>query len=242
MNVQRLEAMGCEIFVHGAEPAAVAAIFEEWESAFSLFRPQSELSRINRSRGPIVAVSPLFARALAVALDVAAETDGLVDPTLCGRWRELRLAGRVVSRPHDMALDLNGVVKSLAVDAAAELIEDEGFVSAGGDIAVRGPVDVDLPHGGAIRVNEGGLATSGTASRGEHLVDPRTGEPSDSPWEQVTASGSSCLAADVAAKAAFLLGADGPGWLDEHRIPGRFVARDGAIVESSLWRGALACT
>lgn len=242
MNVHRFQAMGCEIVVSGAEPAAVAAVFEEWEDAFSLFRPDSELSRVNRSDSVVVAVSPFFARTLAVALDVAAETDGLVDPTLCGRWREVRLAGRVLSRPPGVALDLNGVVKSLAVDAAAALIDDDGFVSAGGDIAVRGPVDVALPRGGAIRVLAGGLATSGTASRGEHLFDPRTGEPSDSAWEQVTASGSSCLAADVAAKAAFLLGADGPGWLDERGIAGRFVAQDDEIVESSQWRGALACT
>jgi len=242
VNVHRFQAMGCEIVVAGAEPAAVAAVFEEWEDAFSLFRAASELSRVNSSGAPVVAVSPLFARALAVALDVAADTGGLVDPTLCGRWREIRLAGRVLSRPPGLALDLNGVVKSLAVDAAAELISDEGFVSAGGDIAVRGPVDVAVPHGGAIRVLEGGLATSGTASRGRHLVDPRTREPSDSPWEQVTASGSSCLAADVAAKVAFLLGKDGPAWLDERDIPGRFVAVDGEIVESPHWRGALACT
>ena len=238
MNVHRFQAMGCEIVVAGAEPAAAGAVFEEWEDAFSLFRPESELSRVNSSGASVVAISPLFAR----TLEVAAETEGLVDPTLCGRWREVRLAGRVLSRPLGVALDLNGVVKSLTVDVAAELIGDEGFVSAGGDIAVRGPVDVALPQGGAIRVIEGGLATSGTASRGEHLVDPRTGDPSDSPWEQVTTSGSSCLAADVAAKVAFLLGADGPAWLDAGGIPGRFVARDGEIAESSLWRGALACT
>jgi thiamine biosynthesis lipoprotein len=242
VNLHRFEAMGCEIVVSGAEPAAVAAVFEEWEAAFSLFRPDSELSRVNRSDALVVAVSPLFARTLGVALEVAADTDGLVDPTLCGRWREVRVAGRIVLRLPAVALDLNGVVKSLAVDAAAELISDEGFISAGGDVAVRGPVDVALPHGGAIRVQAGGLATSGTASRGRHLVDPRTGEPSDSPWEQVTASGSNCLAADVAAKAAFLLGADGPAWLDERGIPGRFVALDGDVVESALWRGALACT
>jgi len=242
VNTHRFQAMGCEIVVSGAEPGAVAAVFEEWEDAFSLFRPESELSRINRSDALVVAVSPLLARTLDIALEVAAETDGLVDPTLCERWREVRVAGRILSRPPDVALDLNGVVKSLAVDAAAELISDEGFVSAGGDIAVRGPVDVALPHGGEIRVIEGGLATSGTASRGRHLIDTRTGEPSDSPWEQVTASGSSCLAADIAAKVAFLLGAAGPAWLDERSIPGRFVALDGEIVESSLWRGALACT
>jgi thiamine biosynthesis lipoprotein len=242
VNVHRFEAMGCEIAVAGAEPEAVAAVFEEWEEAFSLFRPESELSHVNRSTASVVAVSPLFARTVEVALEVAAETDGLVDPTLCGRWREVRLAGRVLSSPLGIALDLNGVVKSLAVDAAADLIGGEGFVSAGGDIAVHGPVDVALPHGEAIRVIEGGLATSGTASRGRHLVDPRTGEPSDSPWEQVTASGANCLAADIAAKVAFLRGEDGPAWLDERGIPGRFVALDGEIVESTLWEGALACT
>ena len=234
--------MGCELVVSGADPADVAALFEEWEDAFSLFRPDSELSRVNRSGARVLAVSPLFAQALRVALEVAEETDGLVDPTLCGRWRVVRLAGRALARPPALALDLNGVVKSLAVDAAAGLIDAEGFVSAGGDIAVRGPVDVALPHGGAIRVVEGGLATSGTASRGRHLVDPRTGEPSDSPWEQVTASGSSCVAADVAAKVAFLLGEGGPAWLDERGIPGRFVSFAGDIVENALWTGALACT
>jgi thiamine biosynthesis lipoprotein len=232
--------MGCEIVAAGADPMAVAAVFEEWEEAFSLFRPESELSRVNRSPAAVLVVSPLFARALGVALDAAEETDGLVDPTLAGRWREVRVLGRVVSRPPGLALDLNGVVKSLTVDAAAALIGREGFVSAGGDIAVRGPVDVGLPGGDAIRVVEGGLATSGVASRGRHLVDPRTGEPSESPWEQVTTSGASCLAADVAAKAAFLLGEDGPGWLDERGIAGRFVALDGDVVENRRWSGALA--
>jgi thiamine biosynthesis lipoprotein len=51
----------------------------------------------------------------------------------------------------------------------------------------------------------------------------------------VTASGATCLAADVAAKAGFLLGTDGPGWLDERGIPGRFVALDGEIVENAAW-------
>lgn len=241
MNVRRLQAMGCEIVLAGADPAAVAAVFEEWEDTFSLFRPESELSRVNGSPARVVGVSELFSRALSVALDAADDTDGLVDPTLCGRWREVRLAGRLLSRPPGLVLDLNGVVKSLSVDAAAELIDGEGFVSAGGDIAVRGAVDVALPGGGAIRVLEGGLATSGIASRGRHLVDPRTGRPSDSPWEQVTASGSSCLAADVAAKAAFLLGQEGPAWLDEHGIPGRFVSLDGDVVESARWTGAVAC-
>jgi thiamine biosynthesis lipoprotein len=226
---------------------------------------------VNASSAPALRVSPLFARALDAALDAAAETDGLVDPTLAAalesagydrdfsllgdraepagpavpsRLGEVRLDGLILRRPPGLALDLNGVVKSLAVDEAAGLLPGDGFVSAGGDVAVRGPVDVGLPGGGAVRVLQGGLATSGVATRswrrgGEeqhHLVDPRTGRPSTSLWQQVTVSGSTCLAADVAAKAAFLLGDDGPDWLDARGLPGRFVARDGSVEQNGSWR------
>lgn len=237
-HVHRFRAMGCEVAVAGGDPAAVAAVLERWEAAFSLFRPESELSRVNRSQARVLAVSPLFARALEVALDSAAATEGLVDATLCGRWPEVVLSGRMLSRAPGLALDLNGVVKSLAVDEAVAELDEPGFVSVGGDLAVRGPVDVALPAEGAIRVVAGGLATSGTASRGAHLVDTATERPSESPWEQVTASGATCLAADVAAKAGFLLGDRGPGWLDARGVPGRFVGLDGEIVENGAWASA----
>jgi FAD:protein FMN transferase len=237
-DVSRFRAMGCDVAVAGADAAAVAAVLERWEAAFSLFRPESELCCMNRAEAQVLAVSPLFAQALRVALDVAGETEGLVDPTLCGRWTEIVLAGRLLSRPPGLALDLNGVVKALAVDAAAATLDGPGFVSVGGDIAVRGPVDVALPADGSVRVVAGGLATSGTTSRGAHLVDTATGEPSESPWEQVTASGASCLAADVAAKAGFLLGELGPEWLGERGIAGRFVALDGEVLENTLWSSA----
>ena len=244
--VERFRAMGCDVAVAGGDPGIVEHVLERWESAFSLFRPQSELSRVNRSPVRMIAVSPLFAHALGVALDMAAETEGLVDPTLCGRWPEVVVSGRMLSRPAGLALDLNGVVKALAVDEAAGTLDGPGFVSVGGDLAVRGPVDVALPGDGAIRVVSGGLATSGTASRGSHLVDAATGRPSESCWEQVTASGASCLDADVAAKSGFLLGERGPDWLDARGIPGRFVGLDGAIVENEAWTGAtravLPCT
>lgn len=237
-TVHRFRAMGCEVAVAGCDEATVAAVLERWEAAFSLFRPGSELSRVNASPSRVLRVSQLFATTLEVALDVAADTEGLVDPTLCGRWRQVRVAGRLLSRPPGLTLDLNGVVKSLAVDAAVAALDGPGFVSVGGDLAVRGPVDVALPAGGAIRVVTGGLATSGTASRGAHLVDPATGLPSESPWAQVTASGSSCLAADVAAKTGFLLGDGGPAWLDGRGVPGRFVSVHGEIVQNNLWASA----
>jgi FAD:protein FMN transferase len=236
--VHWFRAMGCDVAVSGDFRVPPARVLERWEEAFSLFLPESELSRVNASSSRVLRVSRLFSSTLELALDVAAETDGLVDPTLCGRWSELVVSGRLVSRPRGLALDLNGVVKALAVDEAAAALDGPGFVSVGGDLAVRGPVDVALPAGGAIRVVAGGLATSGTASRGAHLLDPATGVPRESPWEQVTASGATCLGADVAAKVGFLLGDGGPEWLEERGIPGRFVAVDGEIVENPAWDGA----
>jgi thiamine biosynthesis lipoprotein ApbE len=62
----------------------------------------------------------------------------------------------------------------------------------------------------------------------------------------VTASGGTCLDADVAAKAGFLLGDRGPEWLDARGIPGRFVGLEGEVVENDAWRNAtrpaVACT
>ena len=234
----RFRARGCDVVGAGGDVARVAAVLERWEAAFSLFRPESELSRVNQSPARVLAVSSLFARALESALDVAAATEGLVDPTLRGRWPEVILFGWMLSRPPGVTLDLNGVVKALAVDEAAATLDGLGFVSVGGDLAVRGPVDVALPGDGAIRVVSGGLATSGTASRGAHLVDTATGSASDSCWEQVTASGATCLDADVAAKAGFLLSADGPDWLDARGIAGRFAGVKGEIVENGAWASA----
>ncbi len=47
-----------------------------------------------------------------------------------------------------------------------------------------------------------------------------------------------CLDADVAAKAAFLLSDDGPGWLDERGLAGRFLAGD-VVVTNRAWRERL---
>lgn len=60
------------------------------------------------------------------------------------------------------------------------------------------------------------------------------------PWEEVTVSAATCLQADVAAKAAFLLGEDGPKWLDRRGLAGRFLRADGEAFLNAAWRRAAA--
>lgn len=178
------------------------------------------------------------------ALDDDPRPVGLAAPS---RLRGLRLRGRVLELPAGVRLDLNGIVKSQTVDEAVALLSGCGYVSAGGDLAARGDLSVGLPGGEVVHLVAGGLATSGSDRRRwhrggrlqHHLIDPRTGRPANSPWEQVTVCARTCLGADVAAKAAFLLGRDGPGWLDEHGLPGRFRKADGETIANGSWYRSL---
>ena|SRR5579862_1126868 len=266
--------MGCEVVVVGAHPSerlAIEGLFVERDGIFSRFNPESELNRVNAAAGKPVRVSRVFAELLGVALEAARETAGLVDPTLGAELEAagydgdfssleddpgplepvaprrnvtVRLAERCLEVHKGVRLDLNGVVKGRTVDDALALIEGNGFVSAGGDLAARGTFVVALPRGGKVSLVRGALATSGTDRRRwlrgglaqHHLIDPATGAPASSPWEQVTVCGSSCVGADVAAKAAFLLGSSGPGWLDARGLPGRFVTSAGETVMNRAWQ------
>jgi thiamine biosynthesis lipoprotein len=68
----------------------VAHELDEIDVACSRFRPDSELTRVNRSAGSWTPVGPLFLEALDAALRAARATEGDVDPTV---GRLLRLAG-----------------------------------------------------------------------------------------------------------------------------------------------------
>ncbi len=167
---------------------------------------------------------------------------GAVEPAAIPSRHALSLRGRILLRSDPVVLDLNGVVKGKTVDDALVLAR-RGWVSAGGDVATLEPVVVGLPGGGRIALHDGGLATSSVGTRRwlangvpqNHLIDPRTGRSSTSRWRDVSVAAPSCVAADVAAKAALLLGDEGPAWLDERRLAGRFVDHSGRVVLNRAW-------
>jgi thiamine biosynthesis lipoprotein len=166
-----------------------------------------------------------------------------VEPVPVPSLLSLRLRGRLLLRTEPVVLDLNGIVKGKTVDDALALVGD-GWVSAGGDVATSVPLVVGLPGGDSVRLDRGGLATSSVAKRtwrrgGElqhHLIDPATGRPARTPWRDVTVAAKDCVAADVAAKAALLLGHAGPSWLDRRGLAGRFVDHHGAVHLTQTWQ------
>ncbi|NUR76871.1 MAG: FAD:protein FMN transferase [Thermoleophilia bacterium] len=250
----------------GVPDAGVRALFDERDRRFSRFLPSSELSRVNAAPRGLTSLSEEFASMLRLALGAARATGGLVTPAAgaalvaAGYDRDfdglptsevavgpgrvaplgaVTLFGRFLLRTEEVILDLNGVVKGKTVDDAVALL-GTGWVAAGGDIATTVRLVVGLPGGGTVTLDRGGLATSSIAKRawkgGHHLIDPATGGPSTTPWRDVTVAASSCATADVAAKAALLLGPAGPSWLDRRGLPGRFVSSTGGITLNQTWQ------
>jgi FAD:protein FMN transferase len=166
-----------------------------------------------------------------------------VRPVRVPPLQALALRGPLLVRAEPIDLDLNCVVKGATVDDALALLGG-GFVAAGGDVATSAPLVVGLPGDDAVTLHGGGLATSSVTNRRwrrggieqHHLIDPDTGAPARVPWLHVTVAAESCLAADVAAKAALLLGTAGPSWLDRRGLPGRFVDVDGDVHVNENWR------
>lgn len=66
------------------EPARHKAVglLADVDRTCSRFRPDSDLVRANAGAGSWTKVDPLLVQAIAVAMEAAAQTDGLVDPTL----------------------------------------------------------------------------------------------------------------------------------------------------------------
>lgn len=222
-----------------ARPLGLTLISEEFASMLSL--------SLDAARATGGLVSPCVGGALIAAgydRDFSClPADGVrAEPAAIHSSETISLRGRGLLRTEPVVLDLNGVVKGRTVDDALELA-GRGWVAAGGDVATREPLVVGLPGGGSVTLHGGGLATSSVAKRRwraggawqHHLFDPRTGRPAAGPWRDVTVAAGTCLAADVAAKAALILGDDGPAWLDARGLAGRFVGHDGRVVLTHAW-------
>lgn len=133
----------------------------------------------------------------------------------------------VLRRASGVTLDLGGIAKGWACDVAIE----RGFaqiVSAGGDMRSQDPnatIRVADPWGDVVAevpIGVGALATSSVTRRrwrvgnrdAHHLIDPRTGAPSDSPILSATVTARTAAEAEAGAKAVLLMGIDGLAWAD----------------------------
>lgn len=189
----------CELDAPGASEAAVTAAFDEisrWDAVLSLYKPQSEASRVNReAEAAAVPVSQDYWDAAALALEMARRSEGAFDPTLKARGHadvELDAAARTVRfRRPGLRLDFGGIGKGLALDRAAAVLRRAGVKRAlfnfGGQLhALGGPWRVETAAG-PVYIKDASVSTSGDSERPGHILSPLTGLPVAGPDVTVVA-------------------------------------------------------
>ncbi|HEY7399427.1 MAG TPA: FAD:protein FMN transferase [Actinomycetota bacterium] len=175
---------------------------------------------------------------------IAGARGALHPPVPCGRWRHVHLRGRRLRMPEGVALDLGGIAKGWTADLAAAAAVRAGLpwtlVNAGGDLRIQGDaptISVGVEDPGdptsectRFQLSSGALATSSIMARswGEgvhHVIDPRSGTPTDGNVVQATIWARSCAEAEVLAKAAIVGGLTAIG-----EVPSAVVIRDGTLI------------
>lgn len=190
----------------GAEAVdRVFAWLRRVDATFSTYRPDSEVSRLDRGELGLRDADPLVRDVLEACERMREATGGFFDARAGGR------------------LDPSGLVKGWAVDRAAALLDGAGVrdfcVDAGGDMRLRGgPWRVGIRHplqrrrlAAVLTLADAAVATSASYERGEHIVDPHTRRPPAGVLS-VTVVGDDLATADACATAAFAMGEHGPRW------------------------------
>ena len=198
---------------------AVITELREVDLIFSTYRVDSVISRLGRGELALRDCPAQVAEVLELGERAEAESDGAfsvrlpVDPAQPGGARRL---------------DPSGVVKGWAAERASRhltaLTDTDFCLSAGGDIVGRAAtwrepwqIGIEDPHDASrviavVPLRSGAVATSGTAHRGAHLVDARTGRGTTG-IASVTVIGPSLTWADIDATAAYAHGTGAADWL-----------------------------
>lgn len=208
--------------------------FTEVDARFSPFKPDSEVSALNRGEIDLAAMSPSLREVLELAELTRCETRGYFD----------------IRRP-DGRIDPSGLVKGWAIRNAARLLEQEGCanycIEAGGDIQCRGHsetggrwrIGIRNPFNGAEIVKtlvpgDRGVATSGLYVRGAHIYDPLRQATVSDEIASLTVVGPDIYEADRFATAAFAMGREGIGFIeDSYGLEGYSIDRSGIATMTS---------
>ncbi len=220
--------------------AAIAATTQEFEALnarFSLYREDSEISRIARGELTLPGASDEMRAAYAESLD----------------WREKTNYTFTPHRP-DGVLDLSGTIKAVGIQRSADALATAGFttflINAGGDllssgrpsegwrVGVANPEDPELLTA-TVELSEEfcAMATSGSAERGEHIwLRPDT----DNSFRQVSVVAEDIMTADVLATTIIAGGQDALDTMTERfNIGVLVVKRDGSLLGNNRFQGLM---
>ncbi|HEY7020224.1 MAG TPA: FAD:protein FMN transferase [Ktedonobacterales bacterium] len=182
------------------------------DERFSTYKETSEVSRLNRGEAHEDEYSDDMREILALSEETRRATGGYFNI-----WR-------------NRVCDPSGIVKGWAVRNAARILEARGFhnyyLDAGGDLQLAGVknggpwrVGIRNPfnraeHVKALSITDHGVATSGTAIRGQHIYNPYHSDQPITEIVSMTVIGPNVYEADRFATAAFAMGRMGVAFVE----------------------------
>ena len=182
------------------------------DETFSTYKETSEVSRLNRGELREDEYSEDMREILALSEETRRATGGYFNI-----WR----VG---------ACDPSGLVKGWAVRNAARILDERGlrnyYLDAGGDLQLAGVKDgapwrvgIRNPfnraeHVKALSLTDCGVATSGTAIRGQHIYNPHHAGQPITEIVSMTVIGPDVYEADRFATAAFAMGRMGVAFVE----------------------------
>lgn len=206
-RVRRVMGTAIEIALPGERADLVEPAFSrlEWiERTFSVYRPDSQISRIATGDLAVVDAHPLVQGVLDDCAKLERATDGWFQPHAPER-----------DRPLDPSAYVKGWAIDMVIDDLVAVGVGSAWISAGGDVAVIGTRPDGTPWRAGIRgpdegtlaavvgIVAGGVATSGASERGNHIWGG-----SDNRLHSVSVVGPSLGTADALATAIYAAGED----------------------------------
>ena len=235
-------ARGALVLLEPDTHAVVAAAVAHWERTEGRFDPTVAMSM--RALGYDVDLETIDP-------EVARGGDPQPSPGCAGITLDAALHS--VQAPPDVGLDLGGIGKGAAADLVSASVMNAGAegvcVNIGGDLRVRGvgpdggswkvelvPTAVNGQRPLVVELHDGAVCTSRIDrrawqhpdGRAHHVLDPRTGTPTDPTVVAVSVLARQAIDAEPLTKAALVAGpADARQVLDAHDAPAVIVTADG---------------
>ena len=189
---------------------------ERLEALFTVYKDTSEISRINSGELHHLDASPEVIEVLDKCSWLEQASDGAFS------IRRSRTATRI---------NPSGFVKGWAAERASSFLISAGlehwYVGVGGDFVMHGGITDEQPWSigiadprdatqlvATVDVVSGAVATSGSAERGLHIWNPRTGAPADE-FLSVTVVGPELAWADAYATTICVMGEPGLEWVKQ---------------------------
>lgn len=185
------------------------------DEKFSTYKPDSEISQINRGELHESRYSDDMKRVFSLAEQTKKDTGGFFD----------------IRKP-DGKIDPSGIVKGWAINEAAKILRrnesSNFFIDAGGDIQVNRPssvqdswkIGIQNPFNNqeivkVLNLRNEGLATSGTYNKGRHIYNPKNLNDQLDEVVSLSVVGPDIYEADRFATAAFAMGKEGINFIEK---------------------------